>query len=79
MLELVSKMNEVDTEGVQPLLHLSDHVNGFREDSVGEHQPVSISAKNAPAFEDNFFVVPKFIKANSKKSDEKVNNKDGES
>ena len=34
MIQFVEKLNELDTTGVEPLLHMSDNVNMLREDEV---------------------------------------------
>lgn len=62
MLELVSKMDEVNTDGVEPLIHLTENVNIKRNDQIGEHQDVKSTMANAPNSIDNYFAVPKFLK-----------------
>ena len=34
MIVFVEKLNELDLEGVEPMLHMSDEVNVLREDEV---------------------------------------------
>lgn len=60
ILEHVSKLNEVDTEGVPPTSHVLDLVNVFREDAVTE-SPIENMEKMAPDFEKGHFRVPKVI------------------
>ena len=60
ILEHVSKLNEVDTEGVPPTSHALDLVNVFREDAVTE-SPIENMEKMAPDFEKGHFRVPKVI------------------
>ena len=61
IVEWVEKLNEVDTEGVEPLTSMSHELNAFREDKVEatlSHQEV---LKNAPQHDENFFRVPKVL------------------
>ena len=34
MIQFVEKLNEVDTSGIEPLLHMSEEINVLREDKV---------------------------------------------
>ena len=47
ILEHIAKLNEVDTEGVEPTSHVLDLVNVFREDAVTE-SPIENIEKMAP-------------------------------
>ena len=61
ILQYMEKLNQLDTEKVEPLAHAVDVVNAFREDRVvHEPQPERLLA-NAPAKEKAFFKVPKII------------------
>ena len=62
MIAFVEKLNELDTSGVAPLLHMSDSVNVLREDEVKGSIPTSETFRNAPKHADSFFQVPKVIK-----------------
>lgn len=62
MIQFVEKLNEVDTTGVEPLLHMSERVNVLREDDVQGSIPTFEGLKNAPVHDDQFFKVPKVIK-----------------
>lgn len=57
----VEKLNEVDTDGVEPLTTMSHEVNMLRDDDVKEHLPHDLALKNAPKKDDDFFRVPKVI------------------
>lgn len=59
ILEYVEEMNEVDTEGVEPMSHAIHFVNVMREDEVKYEQTKEELMKNAPFEEDGFFRVPK--------------------
>jgi aspartyl-tRNA(Asn)/glutamyl-tRNA(Gln) amidotransferase subunit C len=62
MISFVEKLNELDTTGVAPLLHMSDNVNILRSDEVNGSIPREEGLKNAPLHDEQFFKVPKVIK-----------------
>ena len=62
MIQFVEKLNEVDTTGVAPLLHMSEQVNVLREDEVKGSITRAEGLQNAPVHDDEFFKVPKVIK-----------------
>jgi aspartyl-tRNA(Asn)/glutamyl-tRNA(Gln) amidotransferase subunit C len=67
MIGFVEKLNELNLEGVEPLLHMSDEVNVLRDDdpdSYREKGPArrEEALKNAPSHDEQFFKVPKVIK-----------------
>lgn len=62
MIQFVEKLNELDTAGVEPLLHMSDGVNVLREDEAKGSIERSEGLKNAPVQDGVFFKVPKVIK-----------------
>jgi aspartyl-tRNA(Asn)/glutamyl-tRNA(Gln) amidotransferase subunit C len=57
----VEKLNEVNTDGVEPLTTMSHEVNVFREDEVKEHLAHDLALKNAPKKDADYFRVPKVI------------------
>ena len=62
MIQFVEKLNELDTSGVEPLLHISDNVNILRADEVNGSISRSEGLKNAAMHDEQFFKVPKVIK-----------------
>ena len=62
MIGFINKLNELDTTGVEPLLHMSENVNVFRKDEVEGEISKEDVFRNAPSHDDNFFKVPKVIK-----------------
>jgi aspartyl-tRNA(Asn)/glutamyl-tRNA(Gln) amidotransferase subunit C len=65
MIGFVEKLKEVDTKGVEPLMHISDAVNILREDAVEKTITKQEALLNAPQTDGNFFIVPKVIKKNN--------------
>ena len=62
MIQFVEKLNELDTTGVGPLLHMSDNVNILRADEVKGSIERTEGLKNAPVQDGVFFKVPKVIR-----------------
>ena len=62
MIHFVDKLNELDTTGVEPLLHMTDNVNILREDKVQGSVSREEGLKNAPDTNGTFFKVPKVIR-----------------
>ncbi|MBN2425338.1 MAG: Asp-tRNA(Asn)/Glu-tRNA(Gln) amidotransferase subunit GatC [Calditrichaceae bacterium] len=61
ILEYVEKLNEINTDEVEPLSHTLNLKNVFREDIVKDSLPQKEALKNAPAKTDKFFRVPKVV------------------
>ncbi len=61
MLVMVDKLNELDTDGVEPLIYISEEENTLRDDEI-KYQVNRVEAlKNAPNTDGEFFRVPKVI------------------
>jgi len=61
ILDYVEKMNELDTEGVEPLAHCLPISNVFREDGARESLGTDVVLANAPQRDGDFFKVPKIL------------------
>lgn len=61
ILSYVEKLNELNTENVEPLSHPNEGSNVFRDDVMKESTPKDEALKNAPDKDDKFFKVPKVI------------------
>jgi aspartyl-tRNA(Asn)/glutamyl-tRNA(Gln) amidotransferase subunit C len=61
MLAFVDKLNELPTEGVEPLIYMVDEVNVLREDVVKQEITREEGLKNAPKHDSDYFRVPKVI------------------
>lgn len=62
ILEYVSKLNEVDTEGIEPLVNVLPISNVLREDEVVVNEDaVERTIANGLMIKDNMFVVPKTV------------------
>ncbi|MGD1891621.1 MAG: Asp-tRNA(Asn)/Glu-tRNA(Gln) amidotransferase subunit GatC [Cyclobacteriaceae bacterium] len=65
ILDWVEKLREVDTEGVEPLMHMSYELNAMRKDGVGEHLNRKSALDLAPKHDQEFFRVTKVLTAKS--------------
>ena len=61
ILEMCEKLNEVNTDGVEPLIYMTDRANNLREDKVEQDITHEEALKNAPKKDSDFFRVPKVI------------------
>ncbi len=61
ILKYVEKLNELDTENVEPLSHPVEGSNVFRGDELKPSIPTEEALKNAPNSTEEFFKVPKVI------------------
>lgn len=61
ILSYVEKLNELDTENVEPLSHPVEGNNVFREDEVKPCVEREEALKNAPDKNEEYFKVPKVI------------------
>lgn len=61
MISFVEKLNEVDTAGVEPLLHITTNNNVMRADEVSHPISREEALKNAALKDEQFFKVPKVI------------------
>jgi aspartyl-tRNA(Asn)/glutamyl-tRNA(Gln) amidotransferase subunit C len=61
MLDYIDMLNELDTEGVEPMSHVFPVNNVFREDIVTNGDDKDNILSNAPAKKDGSFKVPKTV------------------
>ena len=61
MLDYIDKLNELDTDGVEPMSHVFPVHNVFREDVVENGDDRENILKNAPESKDGAFKVPKTV------------------
>ncbi|WP_297335617.1 Asp-tRNA(Asn)/Glu-tRNA(Gln) amidotransferase subunit GatC [Algoriphagus sp.] len=61
ILDWVEKLNELDTEQIEPLTTMSSEINDMREDVVGHHLAHEEALKNAPKRDAQYFRVPKVL------------------
>ncbi|HEX8549073.1 MAG TPA: Asp-tRNA(Asn)/Glu-tRNA(Gln) amidotransferase subunit GatC [Cytophagaceae bacterium] len=61
ILDWMDKLNELDTNNVEPLIHMSEEVNVMREDVVNNSITREEGLYNAPKKDSDYIRVPKFL------------------
>lgn len=61
ILSHAQRLNELDTENVQPTTYILKQQNVYREDKTAEHQGREELLRNAPEQEDGYFIVPQVV------------------
>jgi len=61
MLAFVGQLQEVDVAGVEPMTSVTPMKMKMRVDAVTDGGNAEAVLKNAPASEDNFYLVPKVV------------------
>ncbi|HMA56397.1 MAG TPA: Asp-tRNA(Asn)/Glu-tRNA(Gln) amidotransferase subunit GatC [Pseudolabrys sp.] len=61
MLAFVEQLEEVNVNGVEPMTSVTPMAMKKRADAVTDGGIADAIVKNAPASEDNFFLVPKVV------------------
>ncbi len=64
ILEMCEKLKEVNTDGVEPLIYMTNSHTILREDLVIQEITHEEALKNAPKKDSDFFRVPKVIGGN---------------
>ncbi len=64
MLVFCESLNAIDTEGIEPLIYLTNTTNNVREDSIENTITKAEALKNAPKKDSDYFRVPKVITEN---------------
>ncbi len=62
MVEFIEKLSELKTEGVEPLLFMSDTTNVWRPDILTNSLKREQAMRNAPLTDGTYFKVPTVIK-----------------
>lgn len=62
MLEFVGKLDELDVEGVQPLIYMNNDTNIMRPDVPHMDITKEEALKNAPLADSDYFKVPKVLR-----------------
>ena len=62
IISYVEKLSELDTKDVEPLAHVNDLMDVFREDVSRPSMEKEDVFKNSPQNDNEFFLVPKVLK-----------------
>lgn len=61
ILDWVEQLQEVNTDGVEPMASVGHRVQRLRADDVTDGEIADKALANAPESHDNFFLVPKVV------------------
>lgn len=61
MLSFVEKLSELNTEGVEPLIYMTDEESRLRTDDTGVEITKEDALKNAPSRDTDYFKVPRVL------------------
>jgi len=61
ILNLVQKINQISTDEVEPLIHITTEINRFRDDEPQITLTKEETLTNAPKRDSDYFRVPKFV------------------
>lgn len=61
ILGYIEQLNELDTEGVEPMMHVLDVSNVMRDDMVVTEMDRDTALMNAPATDGEYFLVPRIL------------------
>jgi aspartyl-tRNA(Asn)/glutamyl-tRNA(Gln) amidotransferase subunit C len=60
--ELISE--ELETDGIEPLIHMNEEVNNWREDKLGDVLDQEKALVNSPVKDSAYFKLPKVLDKN---------------
>jgi aspartyl-tRNA(Asn)/glutamyl-tRNA(Gln) amidotransferase subunit C len=63
ILGYMEKLNELNTDSVEPMMHAMALTNVFREDEVRPSLPRELALRGAPMHDNAYFMVPKILDA----------------
>ncbi len=61
ILAYMDLLNELDTEGVEPMMHALEVTNVYRDDVTAPSLPRDAALRNAPRTDGAYFLVPRIL------------------
>ena len=61
ILTFIEKLEELNTENVQPLKYITEEINMMRDDVSKQELTKTEALKNAPKSDSDYFIVPKVL------------------
>ena len=61
MLEFINQLQDLDTEGIDPLIHVNEEINNWREDQVQGMISQEEALSNSPVKDGTYFKLPKVL------------------
>ena len=64
MVNFINQLNELETDGIEPLIHMNEEINNWREDKLGEVLSQEKALTNSPVQDSTYFKLPKVLDKN---------------
>jgi len=64
MVNFINQLNELKTDGIEPLIHMNEEVNNWREDNLGDVLDQDKALANSPVKDSTYFKLPKVLDKN---------------
>ena len=64
MVNFINQLNELETDGIEPLIHMNEEVNNWREDKLGNVLDQEKALTNSPVKDSTYFKLPKVLDKN---------------
>jgi len=61
MLEFINQLQDLDTEGIDPLIHVNEEINNWRDDQVQGMISQEEALSNSPVKDGTYFKLPKVL------------------
>jgi len=61
MVDFINQLDEINTEGVEPLIHVNEGFNNWREDEIREMLDQKEALSNSPIKDSTYFKLPKVL------------------
>jgi len=61
ILDYIDKLNELDTDGVEPMMHVQELSNVFRRDEIAPSLPRDRVMQSAPKHDGEYILVPQIL------------------
>ena len=61
MVDFINQLDEIDTEGVEPLIHVNEGFNNWREDEIRKMLDQKEALSNSPIKDSTYFKLPKVL------------------
>ena len=61
MLDFINQPQDLDTEGIDPLIHVNEEINNWREDQVQGMISQEEALSNSPVKDGTYFKLPKVL------------------
>ena len=64
MVNFINQLNELETDGIEPLVHMNEEINNWREDKLGDVLDQEKALANSPVKDSTYFKLPKVLDKN---------------